>query len=34
MSLLTLLLTIGYVQYETDLDKAIQVMGMLTRNHP
>lgn len=28
ISLLTLLLTIGYVQYEVDLDKAVQVMGM------
>jgi len=29
MSLLTLLLTIVYVQYEDDIDKAIQVMGLL-----
>lgn len=29
VSLMTLLFTIGYVQYETDLDKAIQTMGML-----
>lgn len=33
MSLLTLLLTIGYVQYETDLDKAIQMMGMCENFH-
>lgn len=27
MALLSLLLTIGYVQFETDLDKAVQMMG-------
>lgn len=34
MALVSLLLTVAYVQYETDIDKATQMMGTLNRiNH-